>query len=88
MMYMVADWEIVHSIYRPYTCMFLPNLRSTSFFVMYSDVLRWTIIHILVEVTYEKLVHDMTSSDSCCDYRSLVEKRWRDLVQWRMPVSV
>jgi hypothetical protein len=29
----------------------------------YSYVLRWTIIHILIEVIYEKLVHDITSSD-------------------------
>jgi hypothetical protein len=63
-MYMVADFEIVHSIYLACTCIFLPNLRSTSFFVMYSDVLRLTIILVFKEKIYEKLMLVLISSGS------------------------
>jgi len=63
-MYMGVFWEIVHSIYRPCTCIFLPNLRSTSFFVMYSDVLRLTIILVFKEKIYEKLMLVLISSGS------------------------
>lgn len=43
-MYIGADWEVVHSVYLAYTCLFIPNLPSTSFISMYCDVLKWTII--------------------------------------------
>jgi hypothetical protein len=38
--------------------------------------------------TCEKLVLVLIYSISCCDYRSLVEKRRRDLIHSRMPASV
>jgi ABC transporter substrate binding protein len=41
---------------------------------------------------YVYIYRNTTTSEpigiSCCDYRSLVEKRWRGLIHWRMPVSV
>jgi len=37
-------WEMVNSITLEYTCMFVPNLRSTSFLLMYICVLRLTVI--------------------------------------------
>jgi hypothetical protein len=44
-MYMVTIWEIVHSIYRKYTCEILPNLRYVKLSFVYSDVYRWITIH-------------------------------------------
>jgi hypothetical protein len=87
-MYFNVFWETVNSIYVACTCIFFPNLRSTLFLLMYSDVLRLTIIPIFNEKTYEKLVRVLISGSATADYRSLVEKRWRDLIHWRMPVSV
>ena len=41
---MRSVWEYVKVILHGYTLIFVPNLYSTSFLLMYTDVLRWTII--------------------------------------------
>ena len=65
--------------------MFCPNLPSTSFLLMYNDVLRLTIILTFNDNICQKLALGL---DRCRDYRSLVEKRWRDLMYWRLPAGV
>jgi hypothetical protein len=52
---------------------------------MYSGVLRLTSILRFNDETSEKLAVGL---DRCRDYRSLVEKRWRDLIHMRLPASV
>jgi len=76
-MYSSVFWENVNSIYRWYTCTFIPNLGSTSIFVMYNDVFRLIIIHIFLRELVLVLIF---SGVSCYNYRSLVDQRWRDLV--------
>jgi hypothetical protein len=48
-MYMGTFLEDVNSINMWYTCIILPNLPSTSFFMVYSYVLRWTTILVFNE---------------------------------------
>jgi hypothetical protein len=46
-MYIVAYWEIVHSIYLASIGVILPNHGSSKYTFMYCDVLRWTGILLL-----------------------------------------
>ena len=56
-MYMVVNWEMVNSIYRRYICVFLPNHGSTTFLMMYIDVLWWMIIRDFNSKTCRTLAH-------------------------------
>lgn len=66
-MYFNVFWETVNSINPASTCIFFPNIGSTSFLVMYNDVLRWTIIRPL-------RCEDLQDLDRI-RYRSLVDSR-------------
>ena len=83
-MYFSVIWEIVNSISFEYTCIFLPNLSSTSFLVMYTDVLRWTIIH---EFQCEDLGAELLVRIVPFRYRSLVDSRARDFIHRSRPLS-
>jgi hypothetical protein len=62
-MYFNVIWEMVNSIYAGCTCIFIPNLRFTRFLLMYSDVLRLTIILFFNQNTCEKLVPKVITLD-------------------------
>jgi hypothetical protein len=63
---------------------FVPNLSSTSFFLMNTDVRLWTIIRAPHVNSFAKLVpsppHIFTGVTPTDDYCSLVDRRWRDFI--------
>ena len=79
-------WENVNSILRECTCIFVPNLRSTSFIPMYTDVLSWRIMPHLAAKTsanFAPTIDDLFLGDAAPNYCSLVDRRWRDLSHCR-----
>jgi hypothetical protein len=84
-MYCYSIWESVTSIQRKCTSIFIPNPSSTSFLLMYFDVLRLTIILGFNAKSYVKLVLDYEMSSMF--YPSLVDKRWWPRIHWTRAVS-
>ena len=83
-------WEYVNVILTTSTSTYIPNLYSTSFSLMYTDVLGWMFIpadlaNIWVEsiASWDTLVGITTLTRYCW----LVDSRCRDFIHWMRAVS-
>ena len=86
----MAFWEYVNVILITSTSADVPNLCSSSFLLMYTDVLGWMFIPAELANTSAELIaswHILVGITTLTRYCWLVDRRCRDFIHWMRAVS-